>query len=230
MNVVYCAVFGIPDRVLLAETINNQKYYENLVSPIINKIIKSNSIIDSYEIENEKFLNFVKHKHKIILLCISNDHINSEKYKTFFIRFKDILINAYGSIEKTYPSQPSELCLQETLNQPLEKFMKEYESVVYTNKNLIKNMNSDLDIIKADMNKMIHNVVKDVDDLKDLELKAMLINQEAQVFHENSQKLEYETRCMKPWMWVLLAISIILIIAWICWCETRCGQFFSPFC
>lgn len=230
MNVVYCAVIGIPDRILLADTKNSKDYYGELVSPLINKIIKSGSILDSYEIENQKFLNFVKHKNKIILLCISNDHINSEKYKTFFIRFKDIIVNAYGSIEKAYPEKAFDLCLQEKLNPPLEKFMKEYESVVYTNKSLIKEMNSDLDIIKADMNKMINNVVKDVDELKDLELKAMLINNEAKVFQGNAVKLEYETRCMKPWMWVLLVALIVLFIAWVCWCETRCGHFINPFC
>jgi len=230
MNVLYCAVIGIPDRLLLAETKNTEDYYEHLVSPLINKIIKSASVLDSYEIENQKFLNFVKHKNKIILLCVSNDHINSEKYKTFFIRFKDILVNTYGSIEKTYPEQPFDLCLQEQLNPALEKFMKEYESIVYTNKNLLKDMNNDLDIIKADMNKMISNVMKNEDDLKDLELKAKLINNEAKVFQENAEVLEYETRCMKPWQWVLLAVFTVCFIAWVCWCETRCGHFIIPFC
>ena len=230
MNVVYCAVIGILDSILLADTKNTQNYYEKLVSPLINKIIKSASILDSYEIENQKFINFVKHKKKIILLCISNDHINSEKYKTFFIRYKDIIINAYGSIEKACPQKPYDLCLQEVLNPPLEKFMKEYESVVYTNKNIINEMNNDFIMIKADMNKMINNVIKDGDDLKDLELKAMLINNEAKVFHGNAEKLEYETRCIKPWMWVLLGVFIVLFIGWVCWCETRCGHFINPIC
>jgi len=110
--------------------------------------------------------------------------------------------------------------------------MKEYESVVYTNKGLLKEMNSDLEMIKADMNKMIQNVVKDVDELKDLELKAMLINNQAKEFQENAETLEYETRCMKPWMWVLFGVLLVLIVAWVCWCEceTRCGQLINPIC
>ena len=108
--------------------------------------------------------------------------------------------------------------------------MKEYESVLYTNKSLVKEMNNDLESIKADMNKMINHVIKDQEDLKDLELKAMLINNNAQDFSGNAKKLEYETRCMKPWMWVVFVIFLILLVAWICWCLTRCGQFFSPFC
>jgi hypothetical protein len=230
MNVVYCAIIGIPDGVLLAETKNINNYYENLVSPLINKLIRTTNILDSYEIEENRYINFVKHKNKILLLCISKDNINSEKYKTFFTRFKDILLQNFGSIQKAYPENPSDLCLQERLNPELENLIKAYGENLYTNKGMMSEMNHNLDVIKGDMSKMITKVVNDYDGLNDLELKAKLINNEAKIFQELSHKVEYESKCMKPWMWVLMIIFVILLIGWICFCLTRCWQFFNPFC
>lgn len=230
MNVFYCAVISIPHRTLLAETNNTEDYFGNLVSPILNRIISNKCPLDSLEIANEKFANFVMHKNLIILLCISNDDINSEKYKTFFVRFKDILINEFSSIKESHPKNISPLCLQSRLNRQLEKFMKEYESEIYKNKSGLKEMNKDLFVIKENMNVMINKVLNKQQDLNELLIKCEKIKFEATDLKNNAQKLEVQTRCMKPWMWVVLIVGIILLIAYICFCITRCGNLFKAIC
>ena len=230
MNIIYCAVVGIKDNVILADTSKNYDNYCDKVAHMLRSIISSKNIIESIEIENKQFINYVKHKNKIIILCISNENINSEKYKTFFVKFKDIIIREFHSIERVAPSNPEHLCLQDRLNPQMEKLMKDYENVLYQDKSLIKNINNDLDDIKCELNSAINKVVSKENDLTELLEKSNNINKEAFTMKHNASKIEYETRCMKPWMWAVLIIFIILLIAYVCYCMTRCLSFYSPTC
>lgn len=230
MNIVYCAVVGQKDNVILADTSRNYDNYNDKVAHMLRSIISSKNIIESLEIENNQFINYVKHKNKIIILCISNETINSEKYKTFFVKFKDIIIREFHSIERVVPPNPEHLCLQDRLNPQLEKLMKDYENVLYQDKSLIKNINNDLDDIKLELNTAIAKVVSKDGDLIELLEKSNNINKEAFIMKNNAEKVEYESRCIKPWMWVLIILFIVLFIAYVCFCLTRCGSFFSPVC
>lgn len=230
MNIIYCAIVGIADNVILADTSKNYDNYCDKVAYMLRSIISSKNVIESLEIENKQFINYVKHKSKIIILCISNETINSEKYKTFFVKFKDIIIREFHSIERVVPTNPEHLCLQDRLNPQLEKLMKDYENVLYQDKSLIKNINNDLDDIKVELNTAICKVVSKEGDLTHLLEQSNNINKEAFIMKNNAEKVEYQTRCMKPWMWALLIICSILFIAYVCLCLTRCGSFFNPIC
>jgi len=230
MNIVYCAVVGTKDNVILADTSKNYDNYCDKVAHMLRSIISSKNVIESLEIENKQFINYVKHKSKIIILCISNENINSEKYKTFFVKFKDIIIKEFHSIERVVPTNPEHLCLQDRLNPQLEKLMKDYENVLYRDKSLIKGINNDLDDIKLELNTAISKVVSKEGDLSHLLEKSNNINKEAFIMKQNAEKVEYETRCMKPWMWALLIMFIILFIAYICYCLTKCWSMFNPIC
>lgn len=230
MNIVYCCVVGIKENVILADTSKNYDNYCDKVAHMVRSIISSKNIFDSLEIENNQNINYVKHKNKIIILCISNENINSEKYKTFFVKFKDIIMREFHSIERVVPPNPEHLCLQDRLNPQLEKLMKEYENVMYQDKSLIKNINNDLDDIKLELNTAINKVVSKEGDLTELMEKSNNINKEAFIMKKNASKIEYETRCMKPWMWALLITFIVLFIAYVCLCMTRCLSFYNPVC
>jgi len=77
MNIVYCAVVGTKDNVILADTSKNYDNYCDKVAHMLRSIISSKNVIESLEIENKQFINYVNHKIKIIILCISNENINS---------------------------------------------------------------------------------------------------------------------------------------------------------
>jgi hypothetical protein len=230
MNIVYCAVVGIKDNVILADTSKNYENYCDKVAHMLRSIISSKNILDSLEIENKQFINFVKHKNKLIILCISNETINSEKYKTFFVKFKDIIIREFHSIERVVPTNPEHLCLQDRLNSQLEKLMKDYENILYKDKSIIKGINNELEDIKDELNFAIKKVVTNEGDLTELLEKSNNINKEAFIMKNNAEKVEYQTRCMKPWMWVVLVFFLIGLIAFVCYCVTKCGSLYKPIC
>ena len=80
------------------------------------------------------------------------------------------------------------------------------------------------------MSVMINQVVAKSDDLNELLVKCEKINVDALEMKNNAIVLEKETRCMKPWMWVVLVIGIIGFVAYCCLAITICKTLLNAFC
>ena len=71
--------------------------------------------------------------------------------------------------------------------------------------------------------------MKDTENLEALLETSKKINEEAKDYKENTATLEYETRCLKPWMIITGVFILIIFIAYVVLSLWRCGNF-NIFC
>jgi hypothetical protein len=210
MSILYCSVIAKNEKILLAESTVTESFNNRLKS-LYNQIIKKN-ICDTIEIENGQLVTFLKTK-KIIFTCISPVKYGEDRPRRFIEQFAAMIIKDSGGVEMIIPNEKiSKLCLQSKFDEKLNKLIQDFDTGMYGSKELINEMQNDMNDIKQEMGKNIKKMVANQTELDEMLLVSQKIKTKAKDYKEDAKTLERETRCCKPWM---IIFSIIILVSFI---------------
>lgn len=226
MTITYCSLIGKADKVLLAQSTLSDSY-DIRIKNLTNTINKG-QVSDIIEIENDQLVTYLRTK-KVIFICVSPSKHGDERPRRFLEQYISSMVQEFGSIDNILPKEPKKLSLQTKLSLKMNSLIESFDTGMYKNKAMIRGMNDDLTEIKQDLSNNIKKLVKNGDNLDEMLLVSKKINIEAKEYKEGAEELEYETRCIKPWMMYTFIVVLVLIIVYTVFAISRCGNL-SIFC
>jgi len=227
MPVIYCGLFYKQGPIVLAESTLTKSYSQRILN-LIHSIYKGDSkTIDRIEIENDEIVIFCRLK-TIVFICVSPS--DEDKKTIGFMQntfIPKIMTEFNKNIENiTTPKEGEQITnlyhqnrLQKLLNTELDNL----DTGILQNKTLSK-ITKEMETIKNDLKTGIKNQLKETENLESLLVTSNKLNEQALEYKDNSEKLEYETRCIKPWMIITGIVILILFIVYVVISLWRCGN------
>jgi len=152
--------------------------------------------------------------------------MGEERSNRFMITLVEFLKSEYGNID--YISEKvanlENLCLQKDLGPKLDHLLSDFDTGIYKNKEKIKEMISDVNLIKSNVNISIKHMLQEHDNLDELLLKSKHLDEDALKMRNESKQLEIETRCIKPWLAYTLIFLFVGVIVYVVFAFVRCGN------
>jgi hypothetical protein len=223
MSLDYCCLIAKKEKVIIAESNFKQASYSKLIMPTINTMIKG-ALLDFIELEDSKLITYFKAK-RILFVCVSRGVDGKERPKRFMENFINLVNSEYGTIDNLFNDFPkiTRNCANEKFETKFNKILDDFDTGL-NSRGMIGKIQSDLDEIKKDLNKNIKTMLDNNNDLDHLLLVSKNINKTAEEYKEDAKVLEYETRCIKPWMIYVLIILIVLGLVYLVFALARCGD------
>jgi hypothetical protein len=227
-GILYCSLIAKNEKVFLAESTLCASYQikiKTLFCTITKGNVSDVLVLDS---SNDLIVTYLRTK-KIIFVCVSLSKDGEERPKRFMEQFVGLVVSDFGSLDNLIPQYESEsnnntlssLCLQEKLESKLNLLIHNFDTGIYKNKEKLNEMNADLSEMKHNMSSNIKKIVGNNDDLQKLLLVSKNITNKSEEYKNNAKQLEYETKCIKPWMIYLAIILIVILIVY-----TICALYF----
>jgi len=232
MTILYCSLITKEDRILLAESTKSDSYHSR-VSNLLNTIFKSSKPSEKIEIEERNILTYLRTK-TIVFIVIAKEGINDDRSMRFMKQFVALINSEFGSVDQVLPSDHKLIkkhFYQTKLEAKFVKLLENIETGMYSGKDreMMKEMNNDLEEIKKDVNIAIKKTLENTEDLNELLITSKNIKLDAKVYKEDAKALEKETRCCKPWMIIVTVLFLLLIGTYITFAIVRCGNL-NAFC
>ena len=223
MSLNYCCLISRYDKIIMAESNFKEVSFSKLIIPTINTMIKG-SLLDFIELEDNKMITYFRTK-KILFACVSQGVDGKERPKRFMEIFINLVNSEYASLDDLLIKFPkiTRNCANEIFEKKFNKILGDFDTGI-NSRGLIGKIQHDVDEIKKDLNKNIKTMIENNNDLDHLLLVSQNINKNAEEYKENAVVLEYETRCLKPWMIYVLIILIVLSLVYLVFALARCGD------
>jgi len=230
MSVVYCGLFSRQGPILLAESTQTKSYSPRIMSLIGSMYKKeNNSPIGTIEIENEDRVTYCRTK-KLIFACVSTVGYSDSNASRFLQdRFIPKVMTEFNKdTEQIINPKKGEtlttLYHQSRLVKLFHTELDNNDTGLNKSSGVISKMDKDLNEIKTTLKQGIKSAMQDHENLEVLLKTTEKINAEAKEYKDNAEVLEYETRCIKPWMIITGIIILILAVAYIIISLIRCGN------
>jgi len=166
----------------------------------------------------------------ILFVCVSKDQDGKDRPCRFIERMITTTLNLFDNkVDNIIGGDVHRLCHQSSLSSLFNRLLSDTDTGIYVNKKAVKKIDMDLSYIKRDVNSTIQKLLADSEDLEVLKEKSSTINTKAREYEENAKELEYQTRCIKPWMWITGIVIVVLFIAYTIVALVRCGNM-NAFC
>ncbi len=228
MSITYCSLYAKKEKILLAESTTTESFHSRIKS-LLNSILNDKEILNIIEIEGENIVTFLKSK-KVVFICVSKSSHGHERPQRFIESFATMCVKEFGTVDQIIPEGgANHLCHQLKLNIKFNKHLDNYDTGVYSNKQLISEMNKDLQDIKHDLSQGIKKMVGNNDELEQMLVISKNITVKAEEYKEEAKVLEVQTRCFKPWMGITLIIMLVLLIVYFIFSLYLCGSL-TVFC
>lgn len=231
MPIVYCGLFSRQGQIVLAES-TYTKSYSSRIGSLINSMYKkeNTSPIGSIEIEDNEMVTYCRTKF-LVFVCISPKDDDGEAKSKQFLQERLIpgIMNEFNRDTDSIvnPSKKGDalttLIHQSRLSKLLNTEVANTDTGIRKNPK-IKQLDESLNMIKSDLKETIGKQLQDNDNLESLLQTSEKISKEAVEYKENAKELEYQTRCIKPWMIITSVIIVVLIIVYIVFSLLRCGD------
>ncbi len=231
MSILYCGLFSKTHQFVLAESTKDLSRADQIES-IIPQIYENSSNIkhlkdtvkDEYLVTHFAFPT-------ILFACVSKDEDGHDRPTRFMEERMILTTRTFFNIEegdenldKILEGEIKRFCYQSKLSSLYNKLIAETETGIYVNKKKIKDINSDLREIKNELNADIQKLLRDNEDLMKLKLTSENMVKEAIEYEDNARELEYQTRYIKPWMWISGVAIVVLFLAYTIIALVRCGS------
>jgi hypothetical protein len=221
MSITYCSLIAKSEKILLAESTMSESF-DSRIKGLIGTILKKN-VCDTIEIEGENLVTYLRTK-KVIFCCVAPTKHGEERPRRFIEQFAGMVIKEFESIDNIVPQGNfGKLALQAKLEVKFNTFLGSFDTGMYKNKDIIIGMSKDLDEMKQAMGISIKKMVNNKDELEEMLIVSKKITHKAEEYKEGAKELEYETRCIKPWMVYLLVVIVVLFIVYTAFALYYCG-------
>jgi len=229
MVITYCSIITKNEKILLAESTLSESF-DPRIKTLLPNIIKKN-VYDHIEIEGKLQVTFLRTK-KIIFICVSPTSEGDEKVRKFIEQFTSMIISEYESEDNIIPvGNFRRLALQNSLEKKINNFLTSYSTNIYTvhSKSKINEMSQDMEEMKNTLGAAVKKMCNNQEELDEMLLTSKKLVVKAEVYKEEAKEIEYETRCIKPWMLYTMIVLFVLFTVYTAFAVYLCGSL-SIFC
>ena len=199
------------NKIITEFSIGSQQKAKKEINQIFTKLCKSSSKKyderNKVSSKNENYY-FIQYKPDLLYIILANN------------QYPERLV--FELIEKIHADKIAEMVNDETreLNpsgrQALKALVDSYQEV--KNKNKIAEIQASVDLVKDDIKKNINKMVKNLEDVEDLQNKSDNLRNEAKIYNDNSITLRKVTWWQNFKLWIIIGGIILIIIAIILIC------------
>ena len=199
------------NKIITEFSIGSQQKEKKEINQIFTKLCKSSSKKyderNKVSSKNENYY-FIQYKPDLLYIILANN------------QYPERLV--FELIEKIHADKIAEMVNDETreLNpsgrQALKALVDSYQEV--KNKNKIAEIQASVDLVKDDIKKNINKMVKNLEDVEDLQNKSDNLRNEAKIYNDNSITLRKVTWWQNFKLWIIIGGIILIIIAIILIC------------
>ena len=199
------------NKIITEFSIGSQQKAKKEINQIFTKLCKSSSKKyderNKVSSKNENYY-FIQYKPDLLYIILANN------------QYPERLV--FELIEKIHAYKIAEMVNDETkeLNpsgrQALKALVDSYQEV--KNKNKIAEIQASVDLVKDDIKKNINKMVKNLEDVEDLQNKSDNLRNEAKIYNDNSITLRKVTWWQNFKLWIIIGGIILIIIAIILIC------------
>ena len=199
------------NKIITEFSIGSQQKAKKEINQIFTKLCKSSSKKyderNKVSSKNENYY-FIQYKPDLLYIILANN------------QYPERLV--FELIEKIHADKIAEMVNDETreLNpsgrQALKALVDSYQEV--KNKNKIAEIQASVDLVKDDIKKNINKMVKNLEDVEDLQNKSDNLRNEAKIYNDNSVTLRKVTWWQNFKLWIIIGGIILIIIAIILIC------------
>ena len=213
MSIIYCAVIEKRNKMIIAESKGQESFYKRIKSLIKTMLV--GNVGDVIEIEDEKLVTYIRTKYTIFV-CVSYGKYTTDRPKRFLKKFLELMIAEFKSLDSIIPANETitKLFLQERLEKNLNTLIEEFDNDIPKSMDNIIEINKDVNDIKLNMNLNFQRLSGNDSNLNEMLISSKKLNETSGIFRAESNNLERETRCLKPWMIYLMGFTVIILFVY----------------